>query len=149
MTTDPARTEIMVQDDERLLAAIEPIVFMASTRCGLSTEAQKGLAAASIAACKETFPLLKESDDADEDPAVKVIITDYTDRVEVAIEHDGEALPTAGLDTFVGDAVAGSDAGLSGALQKTSVDRVQYETKSGVSRMTLVKYCDGGKKTVA
>jgi hypothetical protein len=106
------------------------------------------LAAAAIAACKETFPLLNESN-ANHKAAVKVIITDFTDRVEVAIEHTGEALPTAGLDTFVGDAVAGSSAGLSGALQKTSVDRVQYETKSGVSRMTLVKYCDGGKKTVA
>src|ERR1700722_19900590 len=149
MTTDPARTEIVVHDDERLLAAIEPIVFMASTRCGLSTEAQQGLAAASIAACKETFPLLGESADADDDPAVKVIIADYTDRVDVAIEHNGEALPTAGLDTFVGDAVAGANAGLSGALQKTKVDRVQYETKEGLSRMTLIKYCDGGRKTVA
>ena len=32
--------------------------------------------------------------------------------------------------------------GLSGALQKTNVDRVQYETRDGVSRMTLIKYCD-------
>ena len=148
MSTDPARTEIIVQEDERLLSAIEPIVFQSSLRCGLSTEAQQGLAAAAIAACKETFPLLNESN-ANRKAAVKVIITDFTDRVEVAIEHTGEALPTAGLDTFVGDAVAGSSAGLSGALQKTSVDRVQYETKSGVSRMTLVKYCDGGRKTVA
>jgi hypothetical protein len=26
---------------------------------------------------------------------------------------------------------------------------VQYETKEGRSRMTLIKYCDGGRKTVA
>jgi hypothetical protein len=148
MSTDPARTELIVNEDERLLAAIEPVVFQASLRCGLSTEAQQGLAAASIAACKETFPLLKDSNRSGK-PAVKVIITDFTDRVEVAIEHTGEALPTAGLDTFVGDAVAGADAGLSGALQKTKVDRVQYETKEGLSRMTLIKYCDGGRKSVA
>lgn len=148
MSTDPVRTELIAHEDERLLSAIEPVVYQASLRCGLSTEAQQGLASASIAACKETFPLLKDSASSG-DPVVKVIITDFTDRVEVAIEHGGEALPTAGLDTFVGDAVAGSDAGLSGALQKTKVDRVQYETKAGLSRMTLIKYCDGGKKTVA
>jgi hypothetical protein len=148
MSTDPSRTELIVHEDERLLSAIEPIVFQASLRCGLSTEAQQGLAAASIAACKETFPLLKDSNPRGL-PAVKVIVTDFTDRVEVAIEHTGEALPTAGLDTFVGDAIAGSDAGLSSALQKTKIDRVQYETKEGRSRMTLIKYCDGGRKTVA
>jgi hypothetical protein len=148
MSTDPARTELIVHEDERLLSAIEPVVFQASVRCGLSIEAQQGLAAASIAACKQTFPLLKDSNPNGE-AAVKVIVTDFTDRVEVAIEHTGEALPTAGLDTFVGDAVSGGGAGLSGALQKTNIDRVQYETKAGVSRMTLVKYCDGGRKTVA
>jgi len=148
MSTEPARTELIVHEDERLLSAIEPVVYQASLRCGLSTEAQQGLAAASIAACKETFPLLKDSSRAGA-AEVKVIITDYTDRVEVAIEHTGEALPTAGLDTFVGDAVAGADGGLSAALQKTKVDRVQYETKAGRSRMTLIKYCDGGRKTVA
>ena len=148
MSTDPARTELIVHEDERLLSAIEPVVYQSSIRCGLSTEAQQGLAAAAIAACRETFPLLKDSPRGKE-RAVKVIITDYTDRVEVAIEHTGEALPTAGLDTFVGDAAAGSAMGLSGALQNTKIDRVQYETSEGRSRMTLIKYCDGGRKTVA
>jgi hypothetical protein len=31
------------------------------------------------------------------------------------------------------------------ALQATQVDRVQYETRDGVSRMTLIKYCDGSR----
>jgi hypothetical protein len=30
---------------------------------------------------------------------------------------------------------------LNAALQKTSVDRVQYATKDGVQKMTLIKYC--------
>jgi anti-sigma regulatory factor (Ser/Thr protein kinase) len=77
------------------------------------------------------------------DSVLKVIVSDFPDRVEVAIEHSGESLPSAGLDTFCHAASsAGSQAGLSGALQKTSVDRVQYETRDGVSRMTLIKYCD-------
>src|SRR5277367_5198404 len=90
------------------------------------------------------FPLLEGHGNGE--PTVRVIISDYPDRVEVAIEHTGAALPTAGLDTFIGDAAADPGAGLSRALQLTKVDRVQYQTSGGLSRMTLIKYCDGGRK---
>jgi anti-sigma regulatory factor (Ser/Thr protein kinase) len=143
MSNDPARTELMLPDDERLLAAITPVVQHASQRCGLSTESQEGLAAAAIEAARETFPLMEGQ--AAGEPKVRVVVSDFPDRVEVAIEHRGEALPTAGLDTFVKDAVAGSGVGLSMALEATQVDRVQYETHDGVSRMTLIKYCDGSR----
>lgn len=144
MSTEPSHTELVLHDDARLLAAIPSVVQFAAERCGLSSEAQQGLAEAAVEACKETFPLM-EGQTTDGEPTVKVIVSDFTDRVEVAIEHTGEALPTAGLDTFVGDAVSGEGAGLSKALQMTKVDRVQYQTGEGRSRMTLIKYCDGGK----
>jgi len=80
---------------------------------------------------------------------VRVIASDFPDRVEVAIEHSGAALPTAGLDTFIGDAAADPGASLSRALQMTKVDRVQYASSGGISRMTLIKYCDGGRKANA
>lgn len=143
MSNEPARTELTLPHDERLLAAISTVVQHASQRCGLSVESQEGLAFAAIEAAREAFPLMGGRT-ADE-PKVKVVVSDYPDRVEVAIEHTGAPEPTAGLDTFVKDAVAGSDAGLSMALQTTQVDRVQYETRDGVSRMTLIKYCDGSK----
>jgi anti-sigma regulatory factor (Ser/Thr protein kinase) len=142
MSNDPARTELTLPADERLIAAITAVVQHASQRCGLSSESQEGLAAAAQDAAREAFPLM-EGQAAE--PQVRVIIFDYPDRVEVAIEHSGEALPTAGLDTFIADAVAGSPGGLSKALQMTKVDRVQYETNNGLSRMTLIKYCDGSK----
>jgi anti-sigma regulatory factor (Ser/Thr protein kinase) len=142
MSNEPARTELTLPHDERLLAAISTVVQHASQRCGLSVESQEGLAFAAIEAAREAFPLMEGRS---KEPKVKVVVSDYPDRVEVAIEHTGEALPTAGLDTFVKGAVAGSDAGLSMALQKTQVDRVQYDTRDGVSRMTLIKYCDGSK----
>jgi hypothetical protein len=139
MTSEPATTELILHDDARLLAAVGAVVSFSSTRCGLSQEAQDGLSTAAVQACRETFPLLSETKTSD--PEVKMIVSDYPDRVEVAIEHSGEALPTAGLHTFAGNPDAGGDAGLSSALQNTSVDRVQYETRDGVSRMTLIKYC--------
>ncbi len=142
MSNEPARTELTLPHDERLLAAISTVVQHASQRCGLSTESQEGLAFAAIEAAREAFPLMEGRAG---EAKIKVVVSDYPDRVEVAIEHTGAPEPTAGLDTFVKDAVAGSDAGLSMALQTTQVDRVQFETNNGVSRMTLIKYCDGSK----
>ena len=138
MSTDPSRTEFTVQDDPRLLAGALAIVLFAGQRCGLSSEAQDGLAEAAVDACRETFPLANNN--GNPNPALKVIVSDFPDRVEVAIEHSGESLPSAGLDTFAGAGI-GSHARLSDALQKTSVDRVQYEARDGIARMTLIKYC--------
>jgi anti-sigma regulatory factor (Ser/Thr protein kinase) len=141
MSIDPIRTELTLHDDPRLIAGVAAIVSFAAHRCGLSSGAQAGLAAAAAEACRETFPLVNNN--GSKDAALKVIVSDFPDRVEVAIEHSGESLPSAGLDTFCDAASgAGSQAGLSGALQKTNVDRVQYETRDGVSRTTLIKYCD-------
>jgi hypothetical protein len=141
MSADPSRTELTLHDDPRLIAGVAAIVSFAAHRCGLSTGAQAGLAAAAAEACRETFPLV--SNNGSKDSSLKVIVSNFPDRVEVAIEHSGESLPSAGLDTFCDAASgAGSLAGLSGALQKTNVDRVQYETRDGVSRTTLIKYCD-------
>jgi hypothetical protein len=141
MGTDPIRTELKLHDDPRLIAGVVAIVSFAAHRCGLSSGAQEGLASAAAEACRETFPLLNGN--GSKDPSLKVIVSDFSDRVEVPIEHSGESLPSAGLDTFCDAASsAGSQSGLSGALQKTNVDRVQYETRDGVSRMTLIKYCD-------
>jgi len=140
MSIDPSRTELTLQDDPRLMAGVVAIVSFAAHRCGLSSGAQEGLAAAAAEACRETFPLVNGN--GSKDCSLKVIVSGFPDRVEVSIEHSGESLPSAGLDTFCDAASsAGSQTGLSGALQKTNVDRVQYETRDGVSRMTLIKYC--------
>jgi anti-sigma regulatory factor (Ser/Thr protein kinase) len=147
MSNEPASTELILHQDTRFFGVIGAVVQHASQRCGLSEAGQQGLTAAAQEACRETFPLLEGHTKGE--PTVRVIVSDFPDRVEVAIEHTGEALPTAGLDTFIGDAAGDPGAGLSRALQMTKVDRVQYATSGGVSRMTLIKYCDGGRKANA
>jgi hypothetical protein len=147
MSNEPAHTELIMHDDARLFGAIAAVVQHSSQRCGLSEAGQQGLTSAVEEACRETFPLMEGQ--AKGEPTVRVIVSDFPDRVEVAIEHTGEALPTAGLDTFIGDAAGDPGAGLSRALQMTKVDRVQYATSGGLSRMTLIKYCDGGRKANA
>ena len=71
---------------------------------------------------------------------LRVVLQDFNDRVEMTIEHSGEPLPTAGLDTFCAQAGNESESKLSSALQVKKVDRVQYETRDGVSRVILIKY---------
>jgi hypothetical protein len=141
MTTDPARIEFILHDDDRLIAAVGTIVAHVAHRAGLTSQAEEGFAAATMDACRETFPLVHNN--GSRDGTLRLVAVDHPDRVEVMIEHMGEALPTAGLDTFVAGAISETGLGLSSALQGTKVDRVQYETRDGVSRVTLIKYCGG------
>jgi hypothetical protein len=143
VTTDPARTELKVDDDPRLLAAVGAIVSHSAQRAGLPQEAREGLAAAAVDACRETFPLIRNENSGNRE--LRMVVEDFPDRVQVTIEHSGEAVPTAGLDSFVGGSKAGVSDGISNSLQDTRVDRVQYDTHEGRSRMTLIKY-RGGRK---
>ncbi len=138
MNTSPARIEVSIHNDPRLLAALGAIVSHSAHRAGLPRLAQDGFADAAIQACRDTFPLVQDGGSGD--AMLRLGIVSFPDRVEVTIEHSGEPLPTAGLDTFCAGAAADSGQGLSGALQGTMVDRVQYETRDGVSRVTLIKY---------
>jgi len=132
-----------VQDDPRLLAGVGAVISHVAMGAGLAVEAQEGLAAAVVDACRDTFPLVHH--DNQKNGALQVIVEDFADRVEVTIEHSGETLPSAGLDSFCGGGSEGSAARISNSLQDTRVDRVQYETRDGRSRMKLTKYCTGRK----
>jgi hypothetical protein len=146
VTTDPSRTELKVHDDPRLISAVGAIVSHSAHRAGLPREAQQGFAEAAMDACRETFPLVGNDNSANRD--LRMVIEDFPDRVQVTIEHSGESKPAAGLDSFVGgqrEHVAGK---ISASLQDTRVDRVQYDTHEGRSRMTLIKYRDERKAKV-
>jgi len=142
MTTDHIRTELTIHNDARLIAGVSAIVSHLAQVAGLPVESQEGLAAAVVDACHDTFPLVNGEDE--HNGALQMVVEDFPDRVEVTIEHAGEALPSAGLDSFCGGG-EGVAAGISNSLQETRVDRVQYETRDGRSRMTLIKYCGGRK----
>ena len=137
MATDPARIEFTLDNNPHLFHGVKAIVCYAAQRSGFSQQDQDALAAAAVDACRETFPLLDGNDSS-----LRLAVLDFPDRVEVTIEHSGEALPTAGLDSFCADAEDGSR-GISSALLNTTIDRVQYDTKEGRARMTLIKYRPG------
>ena len=129
--------------DSRLVAGVVGVVAHVAGNMGFSADEGAALAAVVGEASRDTFPLLT-------DPAGMVGITleQFPDRIEVVVEHEGHPLPAAGLDTFAfpGAAEAGAR-GLSGLSLLRRVDRVQYDTQGGVSRMKLIKYLPANSGT--
>lgn len=141
MTTEPNRVSIQLSIDSRLLRGVAGAVEHFAQRAGLDEAACRNLVEAAEQACETTFLLLAQGQD------LLILIEDFPDRVEVTLEHRGEALPSAGLDTFAGFGGEGEPAGdLSGLALMSRVDRVLYDTRDGTSRMTLVKYTSGAPK---
>lgn len=132
--TESARTEVTLENDPRLLAAVIPIVQHAAQNAGLDQQSQLGLVSAAVQACKETFPFLNGRESF-----LRMIVQNFPDRVEVAIEHPGEGAPMAGLDSFCGGCGEAAQ-GIAAALFRTQLDRVLYESRDGRTRVTLVKY---------
>ncbi len=134
MPNDSGRVVLKLSNDPRLVAGVAGAVGHIAERAGLDAGAQADLVAAAEEALRQTFPLR-----ADAGALLGVTIEDFPDRIEVTLEHQGHPLPAAGLETF---AVPGAEetGGLSGLKLLARVDRVQYDTQGGVSRMTLIKY---------
>lgn len=125
-----------VQSDRRLLTGAGTAVELCAKLSGLSERACNAVKAAAEEAARETFSLL-----AGQESSLDIIVQGFADRVEVILEHRGEALPAAGLDTFLTTGAQGPSAGtVTGLSLLSRVDRVLYTTEKGVSRTTLVKY---------
>jgi hypothetical protein len=122
MSNDPSRVELVLHHDHRLLAAVDAVVAHAGERAGLSVGAQQALSHATAEAYEEAFSLAGRN--GNPDPVVKLTVSDFPDRVEVAIEH-------------VGDPCANRP--------RPNVDRVDSHAHEGKSQTTLVKYCAASK----
>lgn len=141
MASESNRVEIRLQNDPWLLRAVVGAVEHFAHRAGIDEEGCQNLIVATDEACQNTFRLLPT-----DNGTLCVAIQDFPDRVEVRLEHHGEALPTAGLETFFGFGGEGESPGdLSGLLLMARVDRVLYDSEGDTSSMTLVKYCPAKK----
>ncbi len=141
MDSHNGRVELDLSPDPRFLAGLSGAVEHFAEGLGFDPAVCKDLMAAAVEACRDTFRLLPP-----EHSSVRVLIETFSDRLEVVLEHRGEALPTAGLDTFLGLGAEAAPAGeLTGLSLLSRVDRVLYQTEGGASRMTLVKYLPKAK----
>jgi anti-sigma regulatory factor (Ser/Thr protein kinase) len=127
-------------DSEPLLALGAGFaVEFCARRSGLGEQAVAEVKAATEEAIRDTFELLTR-----EHPDLTLEVEGFDDRLEVRLEHHGEALPTAGLDTFLPGGPANAAGHAAGLTLMTRVDRVLYSTENGASRTTLVKYVRRG-----
>lgn len=117
MSLEAVTTELLLHNDRRLLAAIPAVIDYAGDHAGLSQAARDDLGIAASTACSEAFSLAGSNGNAD--PVIKMFITGFPDRVEIAIEHRG--------DSSIGNHLK-------------NLDRVESSIHSGISRTTLIKY---------
>jgi hypothetical protein len=114
-------------------------VEFCARRSGLGEQAAADVKAAAEEAIRDTLELLSNAH-----AGLTVEIQGFDDRLEVRLEHHGEALPIAGLDTFLPGGPANAEGNVVGLSLMTRVDRVLYATENGASRTTLVKYIKRG-----
>jgi hypothetical protein len=134
VATESNNLHMQLDADARLAAAAGSVVRFLADASGMESLAIAQLQAAVIAACAAAFEHLTRKH-----PHLDVTFSRYTDRIEVALTHEGEASPAVGLDAIAGFAArTAGDASSPGTF--AGVDRVQYETH-GVEIVTrLTKY---------
>ena len=140
MSADPTRVEVVLHDDSRLLAAVDAIVVFAGQRVGLTEREQAGLAAATSETCAEVFSIANHN--GDRGSTLRVVVSDFSNRVEVAIESLDSEHPTGPSHAAGSKAGAPSEAYVSvkAALQRSDVDRVQHEVYNHRPWTILIKY---------
>lgn len=135
MSRDCTRTTIEVSCDERLVPGIGGAVAHHADRVGLTEAARDSLVSALEDFCRETLPLL-----GSEGGRLAVAIEEFDDRIEIVVEHHGLACPSVGMDTFLAAGAAKSTSSVPGVRLLRIVDRVEYDSRNGGVRTTMVKY---------
>jgi hypothetical protein len=92
MATDPAWIDCTLDADPRLLIAIGEIMNHAAQRANFSEKQQQELSAA-VATCRAV--LSSASEPSETNPPIKLLATDFPDRVEVTIDPAGEQVRKA------------------------------------------------------
>jgi len=137
MTTDSSRVVLLLPNDERLIAALDAVVAHAGERAGLSRQEQAELTHSAEEACEETFSSVGRNGN----PILRVVVSDFPNRVEVSIE-DSSIRHRAGRDF---SAVSNEPDPVTAALEGMQVDRLHHELREGRPRTTLVKYHESGR----
>jgi hypothetical protein len=129
---------LLIEADARLAAAAGGVVRYLADAAGFQNDAIARLQSAVVAACLEAFEHLPV-----DHPQLQITFTRFSDRMEVALSHLGEASPAVGLDTIAGFAAQiSSTESNSGVF--SGFDRVQYETHDEEAVTRLTKYLTPG-----
>jgi hypothetical protein len=132
-----SRTILHLSRDERLIAAVGGAVAHFAARVGLEDAARDLLTGALEDLCRQTLPLLNGNGNGD---GLDVAIEDFDDRLQISVEHHGNAQPSVGVDSFIAQCARESNQRITGVHLMRSVDRIEYDARNGSIRTTLVKY---------
>ena len=135
MACEHSRTVLHLSRDDRMIAAVGGAVAHFAERVGMENAACILLTSALEELCRQTLPLLNGNGDL-----LDVAIEDFDDRLQISVEHRGEAQPSVGVESFIAECARDSDQRLTGVRLMRSVDRIEYDARSGSIRTTLVKY---------
>jgi hypothetical protein len=138
--SEHSRTVLHLSRDDRLIAAVGGAVAHFAERAGLDDSARNLLTAALEDLCRQTLPLLNGNGEG-----MDVAIEDFDDRLQISVEHRGEAEPSVGVESFIADCARESKQRVTGVHLMRTVDRIEYDARDGSIRTTLVKYLQLGK----
>jgi hypothetical protein len=129
VTTESKVFRLQIDADPRLAAGAGALAHFLGQVAGLTDGAAEELRKSVVAACTEAFENFEQPH-----AHLNLTFSWCVDRIEVALAQEGHA-PALGLDRIAGFAAQmGKTAALSG------IDRVQYETRDGVSITRLTKF---------
>jgi len=120
--------------DVRLAAAAGGVARFLADAAGLENSAIARLQSTVIAACTEAFEHLTRLH-----PQLDLDFCRHSDRIEIALSHEGETAPAVGLKAVAGFAKSSAETA-PGCGAFPGVDRVQYETHGGEVVTRLTKY---------
>jgi hypothetical protein len=138
VTAEAKSIQMQIEADPRLAAAAGGAARYFADAAGLEGPAITDWQTAIVAACLEAFEHLTR-----EHPRLDVTLTRMVDRLEVALSREDDPEPAVGLSSLAGLVPHDSDAQewrAGKSLVMGGVDRVQYETHSGVAVTRLTKY---------
>lgn len=140
MACEHSRTVLHLSPDDRLIAAVGGAVAHFAERVGMDDSARILLIGALEDLCRQTLPLLNGNGEG-----MDIAIEDFDDRLQISVEHRGEAQPSVGVESFIAECARGSKQRVTGVHLMRTVDRIEYDARDGSIRTTLVKYLPSEK----
>jgi len=129
MTAECKLYRLQIDPDPRLAAAAGALAHFLADAAGLTDHAAKEFQKSVVAACLEASASVPERS-----AHLQLTYSWCADRIEVALQREGDA-PAVGLDSLAGFAQQ-----MENTAPLSGIDRVQFETKEGVSITRLTKF---------
>jgi anti-sigma regulatory factor (Ser/Thr protein kinase) len=122
-----SRIECTLDNDPRLIVSIGAVLAHSARRAGLPESAQEEIATAAVEASREM--LISANGNGSSASTIRLVVEEFSDRVEVTIESPAGARPE----------------GIRKRLEGKFTDSLRYDERDGRVRLTLLKSCGAAK----